>query len=88
MRLGVEEDPCRMMPIDLTDLTVEYLGKTVSIQHSDAHKGFLRGRLVEIRHRPAADGGPPETRVKVHLFEDEPGVVVAVTLGPDRLLQR
>ena len=24
-----------MMPIDLNELTVEYLGKTVSVQHSD-----------------------------------------------------
>jgi hypothetical protein len=79
-----------MMPIDLNDLTVEYLGKTVSVQHSDdPNKGFLRGRLVEIRHRFAADSPTRETRVKVELFEEpEPGVVVAVTLGPHRRLQR
>jgi hypothetical protein len=77
-----------MMPtIDLDELTVEYLGKTVSVRGDDPSKGFLRGRLVEIRHRFAADGGPPETRIKMELFE-EPGVVVAVTLGPHRTLQR
>jgi hypothetical protein len=78
----------RPNPIDLTELTVEYLGKTVSVQQqSDPNKGYVLGRLVEIRHRFAADSATPETRVKVEIFE-EPGVVVAVTLGPDRRLQR
>jgi hypothetical protein len=78
-----------MWPIDVSELTVETLGKTVSAQHAAQHdKGFLLGRVVEIRHRFAADGSTRETRIKVEIFEGDPGVVVTLTLGPDMQLQK
>lgn len=39
-------------PIDLEDLTVDRLGKMVTVGDGNSH---LLGRLVEIRHRFAAD---------------------------------
>jgi hypothetical protein len=68
-------------PIDLSELTVDSLGKTVIVQdREDANKGYLLGRLVAIRHWTGADG-TPQTRVKVEIFED---VDVTVTLRPDK----
>ena len=70
-------------PIDLDDLTIHRLGKMVTVGDGNNH---LLGRLVEIRHRFAADGSTTETRVKVKVFEGDPGVVT-LTLGPDMRLQ-
>ena len=71
-------------PIDRSDLTVDRLGKRVTVGDGNSH---LLGRLVETRHRFAADGSTTETRIKVKVFEGDPGVVVTVTLGPDMRLQ-
>ena len=72
-------------PIDLSDLTVDRLGKRVTV--GDGSNGYLIGRLVETRHRFAADGSTTETRITVKVFEGDPGVVVTLTLGPDMRLQ-
>jgi len=72
-------------PIDLDDLLVGRLGKRVTV--GDGSNAYLPGRLVEIRHRFAAEGSTTETRVKVKVFEGDPGVVVPLTLGPDMRLQ-
>jgi hypothetical protein len=69
--------------MDVSDLTVDRLGKPVIVQDPvDGNRGYLLGRLREIRHRLGEDGGTPETPIKVELFGREEGVVVAVTLGP------
>jgi hypothetical protein len=72
------------IPIVVSDLTVENLGKTYNVHHGD---GYLLGRLVEIRHRFAEDG-TPETRVKLKIFEGDQEVIVKLTLGPDMRLQK
>jgi hypothetical protein len=71
-------------PLDLNDLTVDRLGKRVTVGDGNS---YLVGRLVEIRHRFAADGSTTETRVKVKVFEGDPGLAVTLTLGPDLRLQ-
>jgi hypothetical protein len=74
--------------LDLNELTREKLDKKVSVEdHRGGDEGYLLGRLVEIRHRVAADGRTRETRVKVEILEREPRVVVTLTLGPDMRLR-
>jgi hypothetical protein len=72
-------------PVAFSDLTVGRLGKRVTVGDGSSD-GYLLGRLVEIRHRFAADGSTTETRIKIKVFEGDPGVVT-LTLGPDMRLQ-